>query len=889
MEAAGPAEEALVLVEYGFEYRAKDGTLVSIKPNERYVLLKRTNPHWWHVRRSGDARPFYIPAQYVKELPPIAAPAPLDPPPSGHAATEPAALVPQPPPAYEYRFIGAAEPGEPAGGCPVPRRDSVLQDSVPRKDSVPRRDSMLQKDSVPKNVSVPRKDSVPRRDSPPSLSSFRVLPGLTPRPAEPVRPSHSLDDLARVTPAPRGATAAMGTRGDPPGHARPLGKSRSETLCAPGKDRDAARRWPGAGPAAQARKESEETPDPIYLNIQELRAEAAASSAPEEPGGSVSDWETHTDTDSGHLFYYNPVTGETTWDCPFGQAADGVSAGASPASSLAHSPELPAWEQHVDQGSGQTFFYNSVTGETSWDPPSAGDTGSPQERLPGGTWYGPMEQRPPTPETDYPDLSPDELECYPEEDYSPVGSYDQRASLCLSPRRPEELGSSPGWYGHGHPEGLVFYPEHFAPDTVPSRHERASSGSSQESGLSAWHSPVSPVPGSREEKFKSLEKAGVLNRTKTVDRGKRLRKNWSSSWTVLEGGILTFFKDSKHSAASALRHPSTLTTPEHTVKLRGATLTWAGRDKSSKKNVLELRTREGSEFLIQHDSEQIITAWHKAIADSIGRRGSDISAEDEAEIRAEFGSREKLGGGEERRAAATGQATGSAESDTNRVRNKLRKFLQRRPTMQSLRERGYIKDQVFGCSLLALCERERGTVPRFVLQCIWTVERRGLDIDGLYRVSGNLATIQKLRYKVEHDEQLDLDDGRWEDIHVVTGALKLFLRELPEPLVPFSHFDKFIAAIKIQDLSLRGQCIRDLVLSLPPAHHDTMKVLFRHLCRVVEHKEENRMSVQSVAIVFGPTLLRPASEESNMAMHMVFQNQVVEHILNHYGYIFPDG
>lgn len=58
---------------------------------------------------------------------------------------------------------------------------------------------------------------------------------------------------------------------------------------------------------------------------------------------------------------------------------------------------------------------------------------------------------------------------------------------------------------------------------------------------------------------------------------------------------------------------------------------------------------------------------------------------------------------------------------------------------------------------------------------------------------------------------------------------------------------------------------------------------------MVEHKEKNRMSVQSVAIVFGPTLLRPASEEASMAMHMVFQNQVVEHILNHYGYIFPDG
>ncbi|NWH49494.1 RHG27 protein, partial [Fregata magnificens] len=129
--------------------------------------------------------------------------------------------------------------------------------------------------------------------------------------------------LAQVTLAPRGATT-MGSCMDPPGHTRPLGKSRSETLYAPGKDRDVARRWPGSSHAAQARKEPEEPPAPIYLNIQELREEAAAaSSTPEEPSSSVSDWETHTDTDSGHLFYYNPVTGETTWDCPFGQAEDG--------------------------------------------------------------------------------------------------------------------------------------------------------------------------------------------------------------------------------------------------------------------------------------------------------------------------------------------------------------------------------------------------------------------------------------------------------------------------------------------------------------------------------------------------------------------------------------
>lgn len=46
------------------------------------------------------------------------------------------------------------------------------------------------------------------------------------------------------------------------------------------------------------------------------------------------------------------------------------------------------------------------------------------------------------------------------------------------------------------------------------------------------------------------------------------------------------------------------------------------------------------------------------------------------------------------------------------------------------------------------------------------------------------------------EEDLDLEDGQWEEIHVITGALKLFLRELPEPLFPFTFFERFIAAIR---------------------------------------------------------------------------------------------
>uniref|UniRef100_A0A3Q0RSB3 Rho-GAP domain-containing protein n=1 Tax=Amphilophus citrinellus TaxID=61819 RepID=A0A3Q0RSB3_AMPCI len=167
----------------------------------------------------------------------------------------------------------------------------------------------------------------------------------------------------------------------------------------------------------------------------------------------------------------------------------------------------------------------------------------------------------------------------------------------------------------------------------------------------------------------------------------------------------------------------------------------------------------------------------------------------------------------------------------------------------------------------------------FVQKCIHAVERRGLDIDGLYRVSGNLAVIQKLRFKADHGKI----NQRWEDVHVITGALKLFFRELPEPLFPYSHFNKFISAISEDFLNNKSNLNH---CSLPDPNHDTMRLLFGHLHRVIEYGQDNRMTVQNVAIVFGPTLLRPEMESGNIAMYMVFQNQIVEFILNEYNYLF---
>uniref|UniRef100_A0A8C6QFH6 SH3 domain-containing protein n=1 Tax=Nannospalax galili TaxID=1026970 RepID=A0A8C6QFH6_NANGA len=114
--AADVQGDVYVLVEHPFEYTGKDGRRVAIQPNERYRLLRRSTEHWWHVRREPGGRPFYLPAQYVCELPALGDPAPTPLPP----APQPCRAVPEPL-TYDYRFVSAPAPAGPDGAAAEPR------------------------------------------------------------------------------------------------------------------------------------------------------------------------------------------------------------------------------------------------------------------------------------------------------------------------------------------------------------------------------------------------------------------------------------------------------------------------------------------------------------------------------------------------------------------------------------------------------------------------------------------------------------------------------------------------------------------------------------------------------------------------------------------------
>uniref|UniRef100_A0A3B1JZS6 Rho GTPase activating protein 9 n=1 Tax=Astyanax mexicanus TaxID=7994 RepID=A0A3B1JZS6_ASTMX len=389
---------------------------------------------------------------------------------------------------------------------------------------------------------------------------------------------------------------------------------------------------------------------------------------------------------------------------------------------------------------------------------------------------------------------------------------------------------------------------------------------------------------------KELEKAGLLNKTKIAEGGRKLRKNWNPSWVVLVGNSLVFFKDPKTQSPASWKPGNSC--PESSVDLRGAQLQWAN-DLSSRKNVFKLRTITGNEFLLQSETDSLIREWYGTIQKVIDRLVGPLLLPC-CLIFTVF-----------HFLASFDVISNLENSERKRVKSRLKKLILRRPPLQALQEKGLIKDQVFGCSLEVLCEREKSTVPRFVRNCTETVEKKGLETDGIYRVSGNLAVIQKLRFAVNHEravstdgrylfpeelvqvDRIDLEDPQWEDIHVITGALKLFFRELPEPLVPYGFFHDIVETMS--DYLDKVNRMKLLIISMPPPNHDTMRHMFRHLKRVMEHSDSNRMTTQNIGIVFGPTLMRPQSDCGNMAVNMIYQNQAVELILSEYDQLFgPD-
>ncbi|XP_026507854.1 rho GTPase-activating protein 12 isoform X4 [Terrapene carolina triunguis] len=771
-------------VEYDYEYEAKDKKIV-IKQGERYILVKKTNDDWWQVKRDENSKPFYVPAQYVKEvtrkalMPPVKQSGGL--PNSSlklmHSLQRSTENVNKSP---ELSSFGKSSP---VSGLVRDANQNLGPNSSPGQNLG------LSLDLAQNNGKLNSELQSPKVSS--QYKSLSLGHFTCPELMEIEKTSFSHEQSCDSAGESSEKVHQDSESGDE------LSSSSTEQV-------------QPTTPPSQGRPDS-----PVYANLQELKISQSAlpplpTSSPIQING---EWETHKDT-TGRCYYYNKGTQERTWKPPRWTRDASINKGDS------QSQADQEWIKHVDE-QGRPYYYSADGSRSEWELPKY--NASPQQQR----------------------------------EIIKSRSLDRRLQepIVLTKWRHSTI----------------------VLDTNDKEYPTASKPNCPENESS---------PSSPKHQATGQEKYGLLNVTKITENGKKVRKNWMSSWAVLQGSSLLFTKT--QGTGTSWKFGVNQSKPEFTVDLRGAVIDWASKDKSSKKNVIELKTRQGTELLIQSDNDVFINEWFKVLSYTISNQAveSDEAFEDDVPDSPGVEKQDKEKDHKDSKKLRSMKISSSVDSsEQKKTKTKLKKFLTRRPTLQAVREKGYIKDQVFGSNLTSLCQRENSSVPKFVKLCIEHVEEHGLDVDGLYRVSGNLAVIQKLRFAVNHDEKLDLNDSKWEDIHVITGALKMFFRELPEPLFTYNHFNDFVNAIK-QEPRQRVHAVKDLIKQLPKPNQDTMQILFRHLKRVVENGEKNRMTYQSVAIVFGPTLLKPEKETGNIAVHTVYQNQIVELILLELNSIF---
>lgn len=217
--------------------------------------------------------------------------------------------------------------------------------------------------------------------------------------------------------------------------------------------------------------------------------------------------------------------------------------------------------------------------------------------------------------------------------------------------------------------------------------------------------------------------------------------------------------------------------------------------------------------------------------------------------------------------------------------------------MQQYPDRGR---PTFGIPLEEQMIRDNVEVPRIVEKCCEAIEAYGLGSMGIFRLSGTSSKVQKLKVILDRDiEAADLMHEEWRiDVNNVTSVLKLWLRELPEPLLTFGLYQGYIEAAKEENERLRQIQLHHRVNDLPDPNYATLKFLMGHLHNVLEHKERNGMSPYNLSVVFGPTLLGPSPTAAANAdgqpgggttlQDMHWQCKAIETILEHYADIFVD-
>merc|ERR1719270_854816 len=211
--------------------------------------------------------------------------------------------------------------------------------------------------------------------------------------------------------------------------------------------------------------------------------------------------------------------------------------------------------------------------------------------------------------------------------------------------------------------------------------------------------------------------------------------------------------------------------------------------------------------------------------------------------------------------------------------------------------------KLFGGSLEEYLESSHQDIPQIIKSCVRIINLYGLHHQGIFRVSGSQAEINNFRESFERGEDplADMTDGN--DINSVAGVLKLYLRELREPIFSVQYFDQFMELARdhpipfvlnvrdkyYQKLESKHEFVvkvRELVKSWPRPVYIVMRYLFAFLQHLSTYSDENMMDPYNLAICFGPTLV-PIPTDRDQVIYQNLVNELIKNFIIFNEDIFP--
>ncbi|CAH0555990.1 unnamed protein product [Brassicogethes aeneus] len=460
--------------------------------------------------------------------------------------------------------------------------------------------------------------------------------------------------------------------------------------------------------------------------------------------------------------------------------------------------------------------------------------------------------------------------------------------------------------------------EHSDGDVSPQQLRSGSVSENSSSSVSLDRDKVLESPSdkdhpSQQQQLYITREGSVLCKILEIDGKRATDRSWKQVWAVLKGPRLFLYKDKHHQSplgsSDVVDHSLAAGVDMRTSVVRVA------EDYTKRKNVLRVSSVKPcrSEFLVQTEE---LGDWVTALQEQ-------VATTTEAEAKLNHLNANQQAVPQTNPASTTIQVQGSHLSP-QLGKNKNSSSRNRSPTGQSpvskSRKPSHNQDpatspksktwagrmlkkfqganaassptesmSTFGIPIEnCLCGNNR-YIPKVVETCTNIVEEKGLNTIGIYRVPGNNASITALTDEINRSDDIPMEDTRWNDVNVVSSILKSYFRKMPDSLITVKRYPSFIEADKIEDPEMRMMTLRRLVKSLPAHNYETLKHIIRHLNKVIEKSDVNKMDPKNLAIVFGPTIIRSESDSmESMVNNMTNQCKIVETLLTGADFFFSD-